>query len=81
MLSEQQIRLQLNDLHICITDVLESIDEHAYTAADLTLNRMQSNIKCLRQEVTELFDTRGIASACRRSRGTNVLCHHATSLN
>lgn len=62
VLSEQQIRLQLNDLHICITDVLECIDEDAYTDAKETLNHMQSDITFLRREVTELIDERKFAS-------------------
>ena len=63
VLSEQQIRLQLNDLHIGITDVLECIDEHAYTDAEVTLDHMQSDILHLRKEVTELFATREFATA------------------
>ena len=73
MLSEQQIRLQLNDLHICITDVLECIDEDAYTDATVTLDHMQSDITCLRKEVLELFEAREPVSAGRGRRWMSVL--------
>lgn len=66
MLSERQIRLHLNDLHMCITDVLEYMDEHAYKHAEATLDSMQSNIAGLRKEVTEFFEMRERPSTPRR---------------
>ena len=65
MLSEQQIRLQLNDLHRCIAEVLESMDERAYTDADATLVHMQTDIACLRKDVSGLFDSRRIPVAAK----------------
>ncbi len=65
MLSEQEIRLQLNDLHTCITDVLECIDEHAYLDADATLDHMQSDIACLRRNVSDFVRRQRSLFLCR----------------
>lgn len=81
MLSEQQIRLELNDLHTCITDVLECIDEQAYTDAESTLDHMQSDINCLRKEVADLLSVRERTSRRRGRRWTGVSGDRATSLN
>ena len=54
MSNEQIIRLRLNDLHMCISDALECIDEELYVDADTLLHDMQLDIGHLREDVSTL---------------------------